>query len=384
MAGPQREPDDALKALLTTGGARFSFFRAVYLAHRLSPDAVAVGELGPAAREPVRFRHDPRLIFHSGDVSQIALVPRASSGPWSAAGTGARNSERRDDAADATRLEITSAFLGLTGSSSPLATAMLEDVLQAESSDQTALAAFYDLFHHRLLSLFYRAWKKYRLAAGFRLGADDMNSRRVLSFVGIDAAGPIPDAGISPLAQLSLAPLLSIRARSSRTLEIVLRHALRPITPSSRVWVEQFVLRRVLIHEEQRVKLGVVRTTLGVDLTIGASVIDQSGRFRVHVAPVTYDIYESLMPGGRHYPMLRNVVEHFSRGHLEAELELEVIDHSAGFRLGSERSSRLGVTTQLSSAGARNLRMRVLMSEDIREARPRAVRDSSGPPSVSF
>ena len=39
---------------------------------------------------------------------------------------------------------------------------------KAEANDQKSLKAFYDLFHHRLYSLFYRAWKKYRFAAGFR------------------------------------------------------------------------------------------------------------------------------------------------------------------------------------------------------------------------
>jgi len=317
----------------------------------LSPNATPVGELGPVATEAVRFRHDHRLIFHSGDVSAIEIVER---GP----------------------VELTAAFLGLTGSVSPLSSAMLEEVLRAESSDAPALRAFYDLFHHRVASLFYRAWKKYRFAAGFRVEGDDPYTRRALSFIGIDSAGPIADSGLAPLSQLSLAPLLSIRVRSGRSLELVLRHALRPITGDARIWVEPFVVRKVEIAPEQRVQLGRHNTTLSTDLTIGESVLDQSGRFRVHVGPVSHEVCESLLPGGRHYPFLRNVIEHFSRGHLEAELELEVSGANTGFCLGSERNSSLAVTTRL-GAESEALRMRVLLSENLAEAKPYAVRSEA-------
>jgi type VI secretion system protein ImpH len=352
MASPQREPDDALRQRLGRDGTRFSFFPAAYLLHRLSPSATPVGELGPVANEAIRFRHDHRLIFHSGDVSSIQIVER--------------------DGRPAP-VELTAAFLGLTGSVSPLSTAMLEEVLRAESSDAPALRAFYDLFHHRLASLFYRAWKKYRFSAGFRVEGDDPYTRRALSFIGIDTAGAVADSGLAPLSQLALAPLLALRVRSGRSLELVLRHALRPITGDARVWVEPFIVRKVEIAPEQRVQLGRQNTTLSTDLTIGESVLDQSGRFRVHVAPVSHEVCESLLPGGRHYPFLRKVIAHFSRGHLEAELELEVSGANTGFCLGSERSSSLAVTTRL-GAESEALRMRVLLSESLAEAKPYAVR----------
>jgi type VI secretion system protein ImpH len=355
MASPQRKPDDALRQRLGQDGTRFSFFPAAYLLHRLSPNAIPVGELGPVADEAIRFRHDHRLIFHAGDVSSIRIVERNGR---------------------ALPVELTAAFLGLTGSVSPLSSAMLEEVLRAESSDAPALNAFYDLFHHRVASLFYRAWKKYRFAAGFRLAGDDPYTRRALSFIGIDSAGAIADSGLTPLSQLALAPLLALRVRSGRSLELVLRHALKSIVPDAKVWVEPFVVRKVEIAPEQRVRLGLSNTTLSTDLTIGESVLDQSGRFRVHVAPVSHEMCESLLPGGRHYPFLRNVIEHFSRGHLEAELEVEVSGANTGFCLGSARSSSLAVTTRL-GAESEALRMRVLLSENLAEAKPYAVRSNA-------
>lgn len=348
MAGAQRKPDPALRGLLEREGARFSFFAAIQLLHRLSPGSIPIGELGPVDQEPVRFRHDWRLVFNPGDVMRIEIngQPKA-------------------------RALMTSTFLGLTGSASPLGAVFCEDVINAEVADERSVSQFYDLFHHRLLSLFYRAWKKYRFPAGFRVGAQDAFTRRSLAFVGVDLEGAVPGSGLPPLIQLSLAPLLSTRARTPRTLRIVLTR----LFPGATVRIENFVRRSVRIPEPQQVQLGVRYTTLNRDYTIGRNVVDRSGRFRVHVGPVGYSLYEALMPGGQLYPTLRQVVEQFTRGVLECELELELAgDDSPRYCLGSERGATLGVTTQLASQRREQPLMRVVLSDRIEDAKPRAVR----------
>ncbi len=350
MAGAQRKPDLALKQLLHERARFFSFFQAVQLLHRLDPNATPVGELGPVEAEALRFTHDHRLIFHAGDVSGIEL--KESGSP---------------------KVSLTSTFLGLTGASSPLATHFAEEVIIAELSDEKTLKAFYDLLHHRALSLFYRAWKKYRFGSGFRLGGKDDFSRRALAFVGVDLLGSVPRHGLPPIVQLSLAPLLSMRTRPQRTLEIVLAR----LFPGVEVTIVPFIAREARIDLDQRVQLGVANTTLSADMTLGERVYDRSGRFRICVGPVEYDAYEKLMPGGEFYPTLRGIVEQFTRGVLECELEVRLSEvDNAGFQLGSARYSRLGVSTQLGSATGKGVkRMRVLLSEDEEKAKPYPVLD---------
>ena len=257
MASPKRT-NDALVALLEREGRRFGFFQAVQLLHQLVPDSVPVGELGPPTAEPVRFRHDPQLVFHTGDIKGI----RMSAGPDGV-----------------TRAELTSTFLGLSGVTSPLGTAFSEEVLFAETRDETSLRAFYDLFHHRLVSLFYRTWKKYRLHVGFREDGGDAFTRRMMSFVGVDLAGSVPSRGLRPFELLALAPLVALRARSARTLRIVLERLL----PGIGVEIEQFAVRRVQIREEDRCMVGRRNNVLSTDFTIGRTVADRSGRFRVAI-----------------------------------------------------------------------------------------------------
>jgi type VI secretion system protein ImpH len=354
MASSQRKYD-ALVALLERDGRRFGFFQAVQLLHRLIPDTTPVGELGPPSAEPVRFQHDPNLVFHAGDVDAIQV--KQSNG--------------------AIRAVMTTTFLGLTGAASPLATVFAEDVLRAEAAEETSLRGFYDLFHHRLVSLFYRTWKKYRFTAGFRTDVSDQFSRRMLSFVGIDPAGAVPQRGLGPLDVLALAPIVATRTRPARTLQIVLERVL----PNTRIAVDPFVLRRVQIGEDDRCLIGKQNNVLNVNFVIGKSVADRSGRFRVVVGPVDYARFEGLMPGGKMHVRLRDVILQFAPAHLEPELELVLsTDDAPRFQLGTEKGGRLGVTTHLAVKQTRAMRARVVLSESVTEAVPHLFSEDNPPP----
>ena len=354
MASPERKSNADLNQLLASEGHRFGFFQAVALLHRLAPaGSVPVGELGPPDKEPIRFHHDNSLHFHTSDITSI--IPRV-----------VRNGH--------VYAEMTSSFLGLIGAASPLASFMSEDVIRAENQDDTSVKAFYDLFHHRIISLFYRAWKKYRFSAGFRTDASDPFTRRALAFVGVDIAGAIPKHGLPPGELLPLAALLANRTRPARTLQIVLERLL----PGTNVRIDMFVARRVMLEDDQRVKLGVQNSELSQSLTIGRSVIDRSGAFRVVVGPVGYDVYEAFAPGGRHHVTLRKVIEQFSGGTLESELELLLHEgDSPRFQLGSRRGSTLGVTTQLVAQRTKPMRIRMRLSDDPSKSKPEAVAEDA-------
>jgi type VI secretion system protein ImpH len=358
MATTDGKSDAALIAELTGEPWRFSFFRAVQLLQRAATHAVPVGELGPVRREAIRFVHDPALIFHSSDITRVR--PRVI----------------RDGVPFA---EVTSSFLGLYGTVSPLAAYVSEEVLQAEQLEETSLKAFYDVFHHRILSLFYRAWKKYRFAAGFRVDASDPFTKRALAFVGVDASA-MPREGLPALNLLALAPLLSIRTRPQRSLQIVLER----LFPGVGVKLSSFIARRVVLSDDQICKLGRQSCTLGVDTSIGRSVVDRSGRFRVGLGPMDYELFEGLMPGGRYHPTLRKIIHQFSRGVLEVECELLLAQTEAPpFQLGAERGALLGVTTTLRAPEqSKPMRARFVMSEETVQARPNIINDDHPPPSV--
>jgi len=141
----ERPATDSVVAIesILAQAQRYGFFAAVTLLERLTPDAPRIGGLGPAADEAVHFHHDPSLSFPTSDVSSVKKVqkgdPNNTLGP------------------KRTVYDITCTFLGLTGAASPMPSYFIEEVLH-EDPDYPAQREFLDIFHHRILSLFYR-WR---------------------------------------------------------------------------------------------------------------------------------------------------------------------------------------------------------------------------------
>jgi type VI secretion system protein ImpH len=353
MAGKKRFTDADLIAWLADDGKHFGFFQAVDVIERIARTAAPVGFTGPAAEEAIRFEHDPDLVFHPSDIKWIAP---------------------RDERAGRPHTIIRTTFLGLFGSVSPLPVNMAEDVLAADAAEQPSLRAFYDLFHHRLISLFFRTWQKNRLPSGHRVDMSDAFTRRVLSFVGVDVAGALPRRSPPPFDLLGLAPLLARRVRTPHALSVMASRVLEGIS----VRVESFVLRRTALSPEQRVTLGVRNTRLGVDTAIGGTVADRAGRFRVMMGPLSSEHFTAVSPGGRLYPALAALCDHFGGGTLEAEVEIEMsAEQVPRFRLGG--GTRLGRSTRLGAQSAQPLRSRFVVEGNVPTRAPRVVEKSRFP-----
>lgn len=324
--------------------SRYSFFQLVRLVERAHPDSAPIGQLGPVARESVRFRNAPDLAFATSDITDVTTVGN--------------------------RTFVTTSFLGLTGPTTPLATCYAEDVVRNDDTHDGSLAAFYDVFHHRILALIYRTWSKYRPMAQFRADGKDPFTQRALSLIGVAPDSPVAQGSLPSFDQLALAPILVGRVRSGRALELVLRRVFPGIT----IAIEPFVDRQVVFDPVERVKLGQSHTTLGLDFTIGRAVRDRSGRFRVRVGPVDHETSERFLPGGPDFPRLRGIVDHFTRGVLEAEVEIE-LDASASprFCIARGTGARLGVTTRIGRREHGRTKLRVLLSDDMADVRPTIV-----------
>lgn len=348
MAGSQRKHDADLRREVVEGGSAFPFFRAVSILERLATTSSPIGKLGPVHREPVHFTHDPEFFFHGGDVADIRQRPDPS-------GQG---------------VEVVGAFLGLIGTASPLPTHFAESIFELDGEDgKSALQTLYDILHHRLYSLFYRAGRKYHGSAETRTDGKDSFTRRVLAFVGVDAAA-MPDVGLPASQLLGLAPLLAIRSRSGRALQVLLEASL----PNVPVDIESFVNRVVVLDDSERNKLGLQNAQLGMNFTIGARVRDRAGRFRTKLGPVDYETLEDLMPSGKHHQRLREILDQFTRGILEAEVEVVLSeDATPRFCLGKERGGTLGLSTILGRAADGPSRVRFTMTADPAGVRPQFI-----------
>lgn len=290
---PPWGPDHPLAQWLLEAPHEFQFFQLVNLVERLQQDMAPLGASGPVAREPLRLRPALSLGFPAGDVAE---------GEW------------REFPASG-RILLTTTFLGLYGSDSPLPVHFTESLLPQQDEDER-VREFLDLFHHRLLSLVYRAWLKYRYYATFRPDGRDAISQVVRGLLGLGTDGLDENVGVSPVALFRYAGLLSQRPRSAAGLAGQLRDYFDGVP----IRIEQCVARWLWIQPGDRNVLGQRKCALGRDFLVGERVRDRGGKFRVKVGPVGLDKYVDFLPPGKGAAELAALVRFYCGDPLEFDI----------------------------------------------------------------
>lgn len=276
---------------LTIRASRIEFVTLVEHLEHLFGEHPAVGTAARVEDEPLRFRHDASLIFHSSDVVRLRFL---ASG----------------------RYELTTTFLGATGSVSPLATFFTEDLLRADAQDGAQLGAFYDLFHHRLLALFYRAKQRGRPA--FRRSAlgTDATTRRAAAFVGLPAARS--HEPVSPTKLLGRARTFATRPGSLPALQSALDLAF----PGIPIHLVDFVPRPMQVGASHRLRVGRSNHQLGHSARLGRSLTGPAEALRICVGPVDRATFDAFLVGGIEHTRVRELVDQVSGGLHHFELEL--------------------------------------------------------------
>jgi type VI secretion system protein ImpH len=258
-----------------------------------------VGGRSSAAEESLRLKPVVSMSFPDADL----LAVEASKVPGSA---------RR-------RYSLTTSFLGLYSSDSPLPNYCTENLFWKENH-QEAVRDFIDIFHHRALSLFYRVWEKYRFAVQFRhLGTDEF-SKRAFSLIGLGTRQLVNSTGLPSVRLLHSAGLITRRPHSADTLAGLLKDYFS--IPN--IEVKQCVIRWVKISASQTNRLGKRNCGLGRSLTIGAQVRDRRGKFRVVIGPLPLRDYLRFLPVSSDYAVLINLIRYCVSDRLDFDVEVKL------------------------------------------------------------
>src|SRR5204863_7315346 len=103
------------------------------------------------------------------------------------------------------------------------------------SKDHT-LASFLDIFNHRMVSLFYQAWEKYRFTIAYERGERDRFSHHLLDLIGLGTPGLHERQAVPDDSLLFYSGLLSLHPRSATALrQILIDYFAVPVQ------IEQFV-----------------------------------------------------------------------------------------------------------------------------------------------
>jgi type VI secretion system protein ImpH len=208
------------------------------------------------------------------------------------------------------------------------------------------MLAFLDVFHHRMLSLFYRARASAEPAISLDRADGDRFSAFVGSLFGIGAPAMRERDEIGDFAKLHFAGLLANKARPASGLVTILREYFR--LP---VQVEQFVGHWMRLPPETLTRVGRQDedNRLGVSTVLGRKVWDSQHKFRIVIGPLGYDDYRRLLPGGDSMRRLGAWVRNYAGINLDWDLRLILKkEDTPPLRLGG--ATRVGWSSWLASA----------------------------------
>ena len=257
-----------------------------------------------------------------------------------------------DDRSGKPRIEVR--FFGLFGPNGPLPlhlTAYARE-RRMHKADET-FGRFADLFHHRLLLLFYRAWAQARPTVSLDRPDQDRFADYVGSLIGVGGPAWRGRAAVPDHARLAFAGLLSRQVRNADGLAHLLSSYL-----GMQVRVQQFVGRWMPLPAAERSRIGrraasrrMSTSQLGVSAVLGQAVFDRQHHFRVHVGPLSLAAFEALLPVGQALPAVQALLKHYVGLEFGWDLRLE-LDHTAVPACRPGQYGRLGWTTWLGTPPA--------------------------------
>ncbi len=329
MADTDRTTTDGLMRALREQPYAFDFFQAVRRIEAAHPDAPRVGFSQRVSDDPVRFSQEPSLSFASSTVSDLRMPDPDKPGPR------------------APRLFVS--FLGLLGANGPLPLHLTEYARDRERNHaDPTFARFLDIFHHRIISLFYRAWASCQKTVNLEREHDPAGDRFAL-FVASLYGMAMPSQRGRDVTQDSAKGFFAGRLASQTRCAEGLRAIIAEYF-SVPVDVEQFVGQWLAIPTDCHLRLGrsAMTGSLGTTAIVGSRIWECQQKFRVTLGPLTLEQYERMLPTSqcRSLTRMRDWVRLYTTDELCWDLRL-VLKAKEVPRTSLGSYGRLGWTTWL-------------------------------------
>ncbi|HEX6172576.1 MAG TPA: type VI secretion system baseplate subunit TssG [Candidatus Binatia bacterium] len=302
MATQSRRADPSLEHILFEEGYRFDFFQAVRVLERLSSARLPVGRSSIPSKEAVRFRSLLALSFPASSIYDVAQSDNGDSPP-----------------------EMVVAFMGLFGLAGVLPRHYTELLLERVRQKDFALRDFLDLFNHRMISLFYRAWEKYRFPVAYERSRSspgathDPFSFALFNLIGMGTDGLRGKlkSGDEPLLYYS--GLIAQQPRSASALQAMLGDYFN--VP---VIVRQFIGAWLHVDNENRTRLGRgdSNNELGSTTMLGSRCWDQQAGFTLAVGPLKFNQFRQFLPSETGFSSLVELTRFFAGLTLDFNVQL--------------------------------------------------------------
>ena len=320
MATPDGRQGRTLIERLFREPFRFEFFQAVRILEWMRRDGrrpgkgagfSPVGFDGPPENEAVRFRSLPSIAFPPSEITDIRK-------PGARKGRGANQQPS----------EMTVTFMGLSGPSGALPDHYTETIISRGRVRDSSLHDFLDLFTHRAVSLFFRAWSKHHLPSAYERASldgsgEDSFTPSLYSLRGLGTGHLHGRQLVEDQSLLFYAGHLSHFPRSAAGLESILADYF-----DVPVAVEEFRGEWLHFDRDQRTRIGgpgprgESYNQLGSSVVIGERMWSVEGRFLLRLGPLSYDEFDSFLPSGRAMWELAEITRTYVGPELAYDLQL--------------------------------------------------------------
>ncbi len=274
---------------------RYDFYQFIRLIECLYPDKQRIGYSMKPSDDAIRMGQLPTMQFAPGALAKFEI-----SADYPAS------------------LKVF--FFGLFGPNGPLPIHLTEFARnRMYVANDPTFAEFVDLFHHRLLSLFYRAWADKEPTVQLDRPNNDHFSFYIGSLLGIAERSQQQRDNISDHTKLHFAAHLGCQTRHPDGLRAILNAYFQvPIT------IEEFVGEWLAIPENNLCYLNTDQQTgqLGLSATIGLRTWQCLHKFRIVAGPLNVQQFESLLPNGKKITAFSDLVKNYIGFDLKWDLKL--------------------------------------------------------------
>ncbi|MBX2858644.1 MAG: type VI secretion system baseplate subunit TssG [Cellvibrionaceae bacterium] len=299
---------------------KFDFFQAVRLlergaqlnegAQRFALESVASQAM--PNREVLRFTASQNFAFSAAPIAKIAINEIIGNG---------------DSDAPELQWAMEVSFMGLTGSQGVMPHFLSDIVLRELRQKNFSLRDFLDIFNHRSVSFYYRAWQKYQLPVNVEQNRQrqsrslDAFTNALCALSGVALGEAVYRTPLPIDAMAGIAGLLGRPVSTAEGLKGTIKHHF-----GLTVDIEQFQGQWQELPEEFLCRLpgpdypNGVNNCLGINTVLGTSCHHAQSKFRVVVEPMNYDDFESIAPGSKKLEALKSFIK-FSAG---AELDFDI------------------------------------------------------------
>lgn len=353
MSSPRRPKNTSVIQKLLDTPDEFSFLQAVRLLERFSmlsnPGSVKyaknpIARFYPPATETIRFYAKQSLSFPSSEINALHLDDK--------------NSETR-------QWNMIVNFMGLTGSTGILPYHYSEMVLRQLKNKDSTMADFFDLFNHRLISLFCQSSLKYRLPLEYerkRLNVipnndTDNHTQLLLSLIGLGTKNLTKRLYSSDESLLFYAGLFTQKVRCASSLrQIIHHHFLIPVE------IKEFIGQWQELINDVRTKLPGLENPRGQNNCLGKSVMlgrkgwFAQGKFRIILGPLNKQQLRTFAPGTSALKALDEIVRFYINFEYDYDFIMRIrkSDIPARIKLDNKSQPVIGWNTWLLSKASSN------------------------------